>query len=158
MCEGEFLRAWAQIDGARTRILNFKRTERDARELNENLRAAVTRPVMTVLNGRRYILRVRSLEMDAFDVTIEPVPPLDPSAPAKFTAKQGQYLAYMHSYTKIHRVAPAESDLQRYFRVSAPAIHEMIKTLERNGLIERTPGVARSIRVLVGPEQLPALL
>jgi DNA-binding MarR family transcriptional regulator len=33
----------------------------------------------------------------------------------------------------------------------------MIKTLERNGLIEKTPGQARSIRLLVKPEHLPAL-
>jgi len=35
---------------------------------------------------------------------------------------------------------------------------EMIKTLERNGFIQRTPGQARSIRLLVAPEHLPALL
>jgi hypothetical protein len=33
----------------------------------------------------------------------------------------------------------------------------MIKTLERNGLIEKIPGQARSIRVLVQPEHLPRL-
>jgi hypothetical protein len=30
----------------------------------------------------------------------------------------------------------------------------MIKTLERNGLIERIPGQARSIHLLVAPEYL----
>ena len=71
--------------------------------------------------------------------------------------KQGQYLAYLYTYTKIHRQAPSESDLQSYFRVSPPAVHDMIKTLERNGLIERTPGAARSIRVLVPLAYLPRL-
>jgi len=33
----------------------------------------------------------------------------------------------------------------------------MIKTLERNGLIRRTPGQARSIQLQVRPEHLPAL-
>ncbi len=33
----------------------------------------------------------------------------------------------------------------------------MIKTLERNGLIEKTPGQARSIRLLVDPQHLPRL-
>ena len=55
------------------------------------------------------------------------------------------------------RRAPAESDLERYFQVSAPSIHGMVKTLERNGLIERTPRLARSIRLLVRPEHLPPL-
>jgi hypothetical protein len=60
-----------------------------------------------------------------------------------FTAKQGQYLAYIYYYTKIHGRAPAEADLQRYFRVTPPAVHQMIKTLEVHGLIDREPGAAR---------------
>ena len=66
--------------------------------------------------------------------------------------KTRSVLAFIYNYTKIYRQAPAESDLERYFRVS-PAIHDMIKTLERNGLIERTPG----IRLLLQPEVLPRL-
>jgi DNA-binding MarR family transcriptional regulator len=84
-------------------------------------------------------------------------PKFDPSIAPSFTAKQGQYLAFIYNYTKIHRQAPAEPDLERYFQVSPPAIHDMIKTLERNGLIERNPGQARSIRLLVQPENLPRL-
>ncbi len=45
----------------------------------------------------------------------------------------------VRTYTKIHHRAPSESDLERYFQVPPPSIHEMIKTLQRNGLIERTP-------------------
>jgi len=33
-----------------------------------------------------------------------------------FTRLQGQYLAFIHTYTKLHRVGPAEADLQRYFQ------------------------------------------
>jgi Mn-dependent DtxR family transcriptional regulator len=80
-----------------------------------------------------------------------------PLQKAFFTAKQGQYLAFMYNHTKIRHRAPAESDMERYFQVSPPAIHEMVKTLERNGLVERTPGQARSIRLLVQPEHLPRL-
>lgn len=155
--EGRFQRAWAEIDGARSRILDYEYDARDARELRENLAAGLKKPVQCVLNGRRVFLRVKRVEEDAYEVTIEPAPPLDPSSTPKFTSKQGQYLAYMAAYTKIHRQAPAESDLQRYFRVSAPSVNGMVKTLERNGLIERTPGVGRSIRVLVRPEHLPRL-
>ena len=155
--EEGFQRAWAQIDGARTRILNFKRTEPDSRELRRDLAAAVRKPILTVLHGHRCFLRVRGAENRVFEVAIEPAPPLDPASPPKFTVKQGQYLAYLSAYTKIHRRPPSESDLQDYFRVSPPAVHGMIKTLERNGLIERSPGVARSIRVLVAPEFLPRL-
>lgn len=74
-----------------------------------------------------------------------------------FTKKQGQYLAFIYCYTKIHRQAPAECDMQMYFGVTAPAIHQMVLTLERNGLISRVPGQARSIRLLVPNEEIPQL-
>jgi repressor LexA len=75
----------------------------------------------------------------------------------RFTEKQGQYLAFIHSYTKVHRQPPAEADMQMYFRVSPPSVHNMILTLESHGLIERIPGQARTIRVLVPPDEIPEL-
>ena len=75
----------------------------------------------------------------------------------RYTEKQGQYLAFVFYYTKIHRQAPAEADMQRYFGVSPPAVHQMVVTLEARGLIERVPGHARSIRLLVPREELPEL-
>ena len=33
--------------------------------------------------------------------------------PARFTEKQGQYLAFIHMYTKLNRRPPAEADMQR---------------------------------------------
>jgi hypothetical protein len=39
---------------------------------------------------------------------------------ARFTAKQGQYLAFIHYYTKVNDCPPAEADMQRYFRVTPP--------------------------------------
>jgi len=54
-----------------------------------------------------------------------------------FTRLQGQYLAYIVMYTKLHRRPPAEADLQHYFGVTPPSIHNMILTLERRGLITR---------------------
>jgi Mn-dependent DtxR family transcriptional regulator len=74
-----------------------------------------------------------------------------------FTDKQGQYLAFIYAYTRIHGRPPAEADLQHHFRVSPPSVHQMVLTLERAGLIRRRPGVARSIEVLIAPELLPIL-
>lgn len=74
-----------------------------------------------------------------------------------YTAKQGQYLAFIYYYTKLNRYAPAEADIQRYFQVTAPAVHQMVLTLTEKGLIERTPGQARSIRLLLTRDQLPDL-
>jgi hypothetical protein len=36
-----------------------------------------------------------------------------------YTETQGQYLAFIYYFTKIHGVPPAEADMQRYFNVSA---------------------------------------
>ena len=80
------------------------------------------------------------------------------SRPAKhFTSKQGQYLAYIHLYTRLHRRPPAEADMQKYFRVSPPSVHQMVLTLERQGFIRRRPWTARSIELLVDPKCLPEL-
>ena len=74
-----------------------------------------------------------------------------------FTPKQGQYLAFISAYIRIFRRPPAEADMQRYFRVSPPSVHQMVLTLERAGLIRRQPGVARSIEVLANKDSLPDL-
>jgi hypothetical protein len=74
-----------------------------------------------------------------------------------YTPTQGQYLAFIYYYTKIHGVAPAEADMQRYFQTSPPAIHQMIVTLQKRGLIDRVPGQARSIRLLLTRDRLPDL-
>jgi len=66
-------------------------------------------------------------------------------------------LAFIHAYTQVIGRPPAEADLQRHFRVTPPSVHQMILTLERQGLIRRQPGVARSIIVLVDPKELPVL-
>jgi Mn-dependent DtxR family transcriptional regulator len=81
------------------------------------------------------------------------------SRPAKtFTPKQGQYLAFIHLYTRLHRRSPAETDMQQYFRVSPPSVHQMVLTLERRGFIRRQPRMPRSIELLVNPKLLPELL
>ena len=47
--------------------------------------------------------------------------------------------------------------MQRYFAVTAPSVHQMVLGLERQGLLRRHPGRARSLEVLVAPEALPVL-
>jgi Mn-dependent DtxR family transcriptional regulator len=82
---------------------------------------------------------------------------VSPSAKT-FTPKQGQYLAYIHLYTRLHRRPPAEADIRQYFQVTPPSVHQMVVTLERAGFIKRQPRVARSIELLVDPKHLPELL
>jgi DNA-binding MarR family transcriptional regulator len=77
--------------------------------------------------------------------------------PSKWTEKQGQYLAFLYNYTKIHGRSPAEAEMERYFRVTQPTVHQMILRLEEKGLISRAPGQARSIKLLVPDEEIPQL-
>jgi Mn-dependent DtxR family transcriptional regulator len=75
----------------------------------------------------------------------------------KYTPLQDQYLAFIYYYIKIHGCAPAEADLERYFKVAYSSVHQMVLTLEKRGLIARTPGEARSIRLLLPYEEIPVL-
>ena len=76
---------------------------------------------------------------------------------SRYTPLQGQYLAFVYYYSKIHGCVPAETDMQAYFKISPPSVHQMVLTLERNRLIKRTPGESRSIRLLLAREDLPDL-
>lgn len=74
-----------------------------------------------------------------------------------FTDKQGQYLAFIHLYTKVNLQPPAEVDMQRYFRVSPPSVHRMVVELEKKGLFSREPRQSRTIKVLLRADDIPAL-
>jgi len=75
----------------------------------------------------------------------------------KYTQTQGQYLAFIYYYSKLHGQPPAEADMQRYFKVTAPSVHQMVLSLEKRGLIARVPGQPRTIQVLLPREELPDL-
>lgn len=75
----------------------------------------------------------------------------------KYTEKQGQYLAFIFYYTKINGVPPAQADLQRYFSVTPPTVHQMVLQLEKLKLITRIPNTPRSLTVTLSEEQLPRL-
>ncbi len=69
------------------------------------------------------------------------------------TRRQREYLAFITKYLHRFGVAPAESDIQKHFLVSAPSVNQMVRTLERRGFIERDhdwygQAVPRSIRVV----------
>jgi hypothetical protein len=74
-----------------------------------------------------------------------------------FTHRQGQFLAFIHLYRKLHRRGPAETDLRQFFGVTTPSAHGMIVKLEELGLVTREPGVARSVRVAIPEEDIPPL-
>ena len=71
----------------------------------------------------------------------------------RFTPKQGQYLAFIHAYTLVLGCPPGRADIQRFFRVTPSSVHQMLLTLERDGLIRRQKGT----QVAVNPSDLPQL-
>ena len=80
-----------------------------------------------------------------------------PARPLRWTDRQGQYLAFIHDYTKVNRQPPAETDIARFFGLAPPSVHRMVVELVERGLLSRTPGAARSIRVLEPRADLPEL-
>ena len=74
-----------------------------------------------------------------------------------YTPLQGQYLAYIYYYSKLNGKPPAERDMQYYFRVTPPAVHQMVLTLEKKGFIFRVPGSARSLTLRLKRAELPDL-
>jgi len=76
----------------------------------------------------------------------EPQPP---------TARQGEYLAFIHHFILKNGLSPSFEEIAAHFGTSPPSVNGMIKTLERRGLLSRIPGVARSLRVLAQSALLP---
>lgn len=83
--------------------------------------------------------------------------PDTPQNTPDYTCLQGQYLAFIHYYTKVNGRAPAQADLQRYFQVTPPSVHRMLTHLEEKGLIRKQPGTARSLSLTIPVYQLPPL-
>jgi repressor LexA len=46
-----------------------------------------------------------------------------------YTARQGQFLAYIHQYSILNGCAPAEVDMERFFGVTPPTVHQMVLRL-----------------------------
>src|ERR1017187_4423121 len=74
---------------------------------------------------------------------------------ADFTPTQGRYLAFIHAYTNLHGYPPAESEIAAAICVTPPSVNQMVKMLEKKGLIQRQPGQPRSLQVLVSEDEIP---
>lgn len=74
---------------------------------------------------------------------------------ADFTPTQGRYLAFIHAYIGVHGCPPAESEIAAAMCVSPPSVNQMVKALEKKGLILRQPGQPRSLQILIPEDQIP---
>src|SRR5438309_6620455 len=73
-----------------------------------------------------------------------------------FTPAQGRYLAFIHAYSSLHGYPPAESEIAAAMCVSPPSVNQMVKMLEKKGLILRQPGQPRAIKILVPGAEIPS--
>jgi len=78
-----------------------------------------------------------------------------PEATANFTPTQGRYLAYIHAYVGLHGYPPAESDIAAAMCISPPSVNQMVKMLEKKGLVLRRPGQPRSLQILLPEDEIP---
>ncbi|MCN4144803.1 MAG: MarR family transcriptional regulator [Thiohalomonas sp.] len=75
----------------------------------------------------------------------------------KYTEKQGQYLAFIYYYLKVNAYPPEQADIQRYFNVSPPSVHQMILMLEKLSFIKRKHRTTRCLEVFLTVEECPLL-
>ena len=73
---------------------------------------------------------------------------------SRYTPLQGQYLAFIYYYTKIHGCAPAEVDMQSLTAVDPSNGFDFGRESADHTYTRRT---ARSIRLAVAREDLPDL-
>src|SRR5438445_11240424 len=74
---------------------------------------------------------------------------------ADFTPAQGRYLAFIHAYTNLHGYPPAETGIAAAMCVSPPSVNQMVKALEKKGLLLRQPGQPRALQILVPEDEIP---
>src|SRR5216683_2836883 len=74
---------------------------------------------------------------------------------ADFTPTQGRYLAFIHAYIGLHGYPPAESEIAAAMCVSPPSANQMVKMLEKRGLVLRHPGQRHSLQFLGPEDEIP---
>lgn len=74
---------------------------------------------------------------------------------ADFTPTQARYLAFIHAYIGMRGYPPAESEIAAAMCVSPPSVNQMVKTLEKKGLVLRHPGQPRSLQILIPEDEIP---
>lgn len=82
---------------------------------------------------------------------------LNEATPGDYSPRQGQFIAFIHHYTKVSGQAPTDRDVERYFKISSSAAREMIERLEWGKFVACSDTKPRTLRVLIPAEQVPLL-
>lgn len=72
-----------------------------------------------------------------------------------FTPTQARYLSFIHAYTEGFGVPPSEAEIASAMKVQPPSVSGMLKTMVKKGLVQKTPGEARSIEILIDSQEIP---
>jgi repressor LexA len=65
------------------------------------------------------------------------------------TARQRQVFEFISRYVEIHKQPPTIAEIGRHFKMSSSAsVHNIIASLEREGLITKIPNVSRGIEIV----------
>lgn len=120
-------------------------------------RAGVERASLLLAEGGSAVRPIHGEALAPATVRSRPVPTPAAAPSGGPTARQSQYLAYIHHYTRLHGLPPSENEIARRFGVAGPSTHRMVLSLEARGFLAREPGQPRSLRVLVPPDDLPEL-
>lgn len=75
----------------------------------------------------------------------------------RLTRKQGQLVAYVYYYTKVHRIPPSENEIAAFLGVYGPSVHQMILRLAERGCLSRIPSQPRTIKILLPKTEVPEL-
>ena len=105
-----------------------------------------TRLTMNFSDGTSLVVSIRAGKL-ATDLNHESTQPREDRASP--TKRQLEYLLFIAKYMQRFGRAPAESDIERHFLVSAPSVNQMMQMLERRGFISRQPGVPRSTKICI---------
>lgn len=82
---------------------------------------------------------------------------VDRQATGRLSKSQGQLVAYVYWYTKVHRMPPSENEIAEFLGVRGPSAHAMIVRLGSRGVLSRRPGEPRTIMVLLPRDKIPDL-
>ena len=66
----------------------------------------------------------------------------------KLTDRQAAVLTYIREFTEVQGYAPSVREIAVHFGNCVNAIQLHLVALQKKGAVERTPGVARSLRVV----------
>ena len=113
--------------------LSARLTGRMIAEVSQELPSAMA---LRFMDGAVLMLEVVGEGLRA-TLRVAAPPTNEESSGPRPTRRQLDYLEFIKRYMHRWGESPSEADIQQFLMVSAPSVHQMIRTLERRGFISR---------------------